>query len=218
MKQMVSRMFGIMLMALITLTGCLSESSQADEEIVEGKQYTVIDPPIPTHVAAGQVEVTELFWYGCPHCYALEPTINKFLANKPDNVVFQRVPATLSPRWAFHAKLFYVGQMLDPTGSQHVHSKIFEAIQKQRRHIDTDEALVRFFTDLGFAPDKINGALQSMEMNAMLARSTDIGNQSKADSVPTIIVNGKYLTSPSMTGGEEKFLNTLKYLVKRESK
>lgn len=218
MKQMFSRMFGVMLMALVTLTGCLSESSQADEEIVEGKQYTVINPPIPTQAAAGQVEVTEMFWYGCPHCYDLEPTINKFLAEKPANVTFQRVPATLSPRWAFHAKLFYVGQMLDPMGAQNVHVKIFEALQKQRRRIDTDEALVRFFTDLGYTPDKINGALQSMEMNAMLARSNDIGKQSKADSVPVFIINGKYLTSPSMTGGEEQFINTVKSLVKRESK
>jgi thiol:disulfide interchange protein DsbA len=218
MKQMFSRTFGIMLIAFITLTGCLSESSQADEDIVEGKQYTVINPPIPTQVAAGQVEVTELFWYGCPHCYALEPTINKFLADKPANVVFQRIPATLSPRWVFHAKLYYVGKMLDPTGAQNVHGKIFESLQKQHRRIDTDEALVRFFTELGYAPDKINGALQSMEMNAMLAHSTDIGTQSKADSVPVVIVNGKYLTSPSMTGGEEKFINTVKYLVKRESK
>jgi len=218
MKHMFGRAFSVLLLALVALSGCLSQSSQADTTFKEGVQYSLIKPPIPSEVPAGKVEVTELFWYGCPHCYALEPTIQKFLSEKPSDVDFVRVPATLSPRWAFHAKLYYVGQLLDPKGDKHLHSKIFDALQKQRRNINTDDALVRFFTDQGFNADQVKGALNSMEMKAMMARADEVGLKSGADSVPTLIVNGKYLTSPSMAGGEEKLLQTVNYLVKLEEK
>lgn len=216
MKRVFSRAFGLVL-ALFIVTGCVPESGQA-EEFKEGTDYTLISPPVPVQAADGKVEVAELFWYGCPHCYHLEPTINKFVQNKPDNVEFRRVPATLSPRWAFHARLFYVGQLLDPDGSKHVHAKIFDAIQKQRRQINNDDALRRFFTGIGFSADQVNSALKSMELNAMMVRADEVGKMSKADSVPTIIINGKYLTSPSMVGNEEKLLKVIDYLVRRESK
>lgn len=217
MKRALSHTLGFMMAALFALTGCIPESSQA-EDFKEGTDYVTITPAISTQAPAGKVEVAELFWYGCPHCYAMEPTINTFLSKKPDNVTFLRIPATLSPRWEYHAKLYYVGQMLDPDGSKHVHTKIFEALQKQRRQINNDDATIRFFTELGFTADQVKGALNSMEMKTMMARATDVGTQSKADSVPTLIINGKYRTSPSMVGGEEKLLHVIDYLVKRESK
>ncbi|QLQ33044.1 MAG: thiol:disulfide interchange protein DsbA/DsbL [Candidatus Thiothrix singaporensis] len=216
MKNVFGHTLGLVMTIVLVLTGCVPESGQADE-FKEGTDYALISPPIPVQ-AAGKVEVTELFWYGCPHCYHLEPTINKFLQHKPDNVVFQRVPATLSPRWTYHARLYYVGQLLDPDGSKRVHGKIFDAIQQQRRKIDNDEALTRFFTDLGFSADQVNNALQSMELNAMMARADEVGQMSKADSVPLVIINGKYKTSPSMVGNEDKLLKVMDYLIKRETK
>jgi thiol:disulfide interchange protein DsbA len=216
MKRVLSHTLGFMMTVLFALTGCVPESSQA-EEFKEGTHYVTLSPPIPTQAPAGKVEVVDLFWYGCPHCYSLEPTIEKFLSKKPDNVVFQRVPATLSPRWKYHATLFYVGQMLDPDGSKHVHSKIFEALQKQHRKINDDDAMTRFFTELGFSAEQVKNALKSMEMKAMMARADEVGTKSKADSVPVIIINGKYRTSPSMVGSEETLLQVVDYLVKRES-
>lgn len=192
-----------------------SNTAPAAPTFREGVHYTVISPPIPTQVPPGKAEVVEMFWYGCPHCYALEPTIHKFLQNKPANVEFRRVPATLSPRWAYHAKLFYVGQMLDPNGEKNVHSKTFDALHKQHRKIDNDDALQRFFSELGFTPDQINKALQSMEMQTMLARSDELGAKSKADSVPVLIVNGKYMTSPSRVGSEDALLQLIDYLSKQ---
>ena len=217
MKRTLSHTLGFMMAALFALTGCIPESSQA-EEFKEGTQYVTISPAIPTEVPGRKVGVTELFWYGCPHCYEMEPTINTFLSKKPDNVVFQRVPATLSPRWAYHAKLYYVGKMLDPDGAKNVHTKIFEALQKQRRQINDDAAMTRFFVELGFSADQVKNALNSMEMKAMMARADEVGTKSKADSVPVIIVNGKYRTSPSMVGSEGKLLQVINYLVARESK
>lgn len=217
MKRLFAQTLTFLFAAALTLSGCIPETSQA-QEFKEGTHYVTINPPIPTQAEAGKVEVLELFWYGCPHCLSLEPTIEKFLANKPTNVVFQRVPATISPRWAYHAKVFYVGQMLDPDGSKGVHKKIFDAIQVQRRKIADDAALTRFFEELGFTKEQVGNALNSMEMNAKLARADEVGNKSQADSVPTIIVAGKYRTSPSMAGSEETLLQVIAHLVKLESK
>ncbi len=214
MKKSLSRLFGLLLVTFVALAGCIPDSSQA-ESFKEGEHYKVINPAIPTNVPTGKVEVDELFWYGCPHCYALEPTIEKFLQNKPANVVFNRVPATISPRWAYHAKLYYVGLLLDPNGDKKLHTKVFEAIQKQRRRIESDDALTRFFVEQGFSADQVRNALQSMEMRAMLARADEVGFKSGADSVPAIIVNGKYLTSPSMVGSEEKMLQVINYLANK---
>ncbi|QTR50483.1 thiol:disulfide interchange protein DsbA/DsbL [Candidatus Thiothrix anitrata] len=241
MKCVFSRTCGIALAAMLALAGCFSESTQAEAvnqtavpsiaalapaqtsaptpaaptlNVREGVHYTVISPPIPTQAPQGKVEVVEMFWYGCPHCYTLEPTIHRYLQSKPDNVVFQQVPSTLSPRWAYHAKLFYVGKMLDPNGQKQVHNKIFEALQKQRRQINNDDAMIRFFGEQGFTAEQVTKALQSMEMQAMLARSDEVGKGSKADSVPVIIVNGKYMTSPSKVGSEDGLLQVINHLTK----
>lgn len=217
MKNVFGHTLGLVMTVLFILTGCVPESGQA-EEFKEGTHYVTLSPAAPTQAPAGKVEVAEMFWYGCPHCYSLEPTIEKYLQSKPANVEFQRVPATISPRWAYHARLFYAGQLLDPDGSKHVHTKIFEAMQKQRRKINDDDALRRFFTELGFTTQQIDGALNSMEMRTLLARADEIGAKSKADSVPVVIINGKYRTSPSMLASEAQLLQVIDYLVKRESK
>lgn len=215
MKRALDHTLGFVIAIFFALTGCIPAASQA-QDFKEGTHYVTLSPTISTQTTDGKVEIVELFWYGCPHCYALEPTIEKFLSQKPDNVVFQRVPATLSPRWEYHAKLFYVGKMLDPDGAKNVHTKIFEALQKQRRKINDDDAMTRFFTELGFTADQVSKALNSMEMKTLMARSKEVGEASKADSVPMIIVNGKYRTSPSMVGSEETLLQVIDYLVKRK--
>lgn len=218
MKRFFSRILTIAAFTVVTLTGCLSESTQADNlTYVEGTHYSTISTPLPTRVAADKVEVAELFWYGCPHCYHLEPVMDKYLAQKPANVEFIRIPATLSPRWEFHAKLYYVGQLLDPQGTKNVHAKIFDAIQKQNRNINNDDALKRFFVSLGYTNEQVDNVLKSMELDNLMRFAKDYSAKSGADSVPNIIVNGKYMTGPGFVGAEN-VIATLNYLTKKESK
>lgn len=218
MKHSLSRFFNPLILVVVVITaGCVPESSQA-ENFTEGKDYATISPPISPLGDSDKVEVIEMFWYGCAHCYTLEPTVEKYLDNKPANVDFKRMPATLSPRWRFHAKLFYVGQMLDPDGSKGVHKKIFEAIQKQRRKISNEQSMERFFSDLGFSSEQVGNALNSMEMNTMMQRADEVSSLSGTDSVPTIIINGKYRTSPSMVGNEQQLLKVINYLTQREAR
>ena len=211
MNRVLRKFLPTVAMLFMGVLGFSASTAQA-ASFQEGINYGIINPPVSTQAEEGKVEVAEVFWYGCPHCYSLEPTIKAYLKQKPENVTFNRVPAMISPNWAFHGKLFYVGQMLDTDGSKGVHDKIFEALQKQRRRIDNDDQLRRFFEGIGFAADDINNALKSMELKAQLEYARDISANSGLDSVPTIIVNGKYLTSPSMLTGSGSMIEIINFL------
>ena len=183
----------------------------------EGIHYGIISPPVATQAEEGKVDVTEIFWYGCPHCFNLEPTIEQYLEQKPDNVTFNPVPAMLSPRWVFHGKLHYVGKMLDKDGKNKAHEKIFAAMHKQRRRIENDDQLRRFFKGIGFKDKDINDALKSEDIKKSMAYARDISMKSGLDSVPTIIVGGKYLTSPSMLNGAN-LVEVINFLTKLAAK
>ncbi len=200
---------------LVTLAGCMSEVTQA--EYTEGKQYSVISPPVATQAPAGQVEVAEIFWYGCPHCFHLEPTINAYLKQKPANVYFNRIPGTLSKMWDFHGKMYYVGLLLDRDGSKGLHEKIFNAFHVQRRPIAAikdDDSMRKFFESLGYKTEEINAALASMELTTKMNFARDVNAKSGIDSVPSIIVNGKYLTGPSRMSGTDNLVDVINYLSK----
>lgn len=215
MKRVFSYVLPVVLLAVVGLSGCIPDSQA--RTFSENVEYVVITPALTTQVADDKVEVAEVFWYGCPHCYSLEPTMEKYQQNKPDNVTFTRVPAMLDATWSFHGKLYYVGQLLDQDGSKNVHGKIFEALHKQRRRIGNDDQLRRFFQGIGFSTDEVNKVLKSMELKTKLNYAKEITIKSSLDSVPSVIVNGKYLTSPSMVAGNDKLLEVINYLTALES-
>ncbi|MGB0848573.1 MAG: thiol:disulfide interchange protein DsbA/DsbL [Thiolinea sp.] len=212
------RVFSYLLPALAIMTLGLfvySPGVSQAQSFNEGIHYGIVSPPVSTQAEEGKIEVMEIFWYGCPHCYNLEPTIHEYLKQKPENVTFNRVPAMLSPKWSFHGKLYYIGQMLDADGSKGVHDKIFEALHKQRRRIENDDQLRRFFKGLGYKKKDVDTAMKSMELKSQLEYAREITAKSGLDSVPTLIVNGKYLTSPSMVSGSKNMIDILNQLSKR---
>lgn len=215
MKRVFSYLLPALLLAVAGLTGCIPDLQA--RTFTENVEYVVITPALTTQVEDGKVEVAEVFWYGCPHCYSLEPTMEKYQKIKPDNVTFTRVPAMLDATWSFHGKLYYVGQLLDQDGSKNAHTKIFEALHKQRRRIGNDDQLRRFFKGIGFQADEVNNVLKSMELKTKMNYAREITVKSSLDSVPSIIVNGKYLTSPSMVAGNDKLLEVINYLTALES-
>jgi len=184
---------------------------------IEGQHYTVLSTELPTEAPAGQVEVAELFWYGCPHCYHLEPSMKAYIKEKADNVYFRRIPATLNPNWAVQAKAYYMGILLDADGKKNIHDAIFAAIHQQRRRLNDDAAMKRFFISQGFTEAAIDNAASSMEVQAKLKTATDYSAVSKATGVPTLIVAGKYMTSPTMAQGSAKLKRLLAFLAEKAS-
>ncbi len=229
MKQTTLKMTTLMLLAFFGLIGCLSTEGQAETttpaatkpantQFVEGKHYIDIFPEMNTNTAAGQIEVLELFWLGCPHCYSLEPTIKQFLKNKPADVDFHQVPAVLNPQWSFHAKAFYTAQILDPKNEKHLLDKLFKEIHEKNNNLNSPESLKKFFTDQGYTATQFNNTFNSMALNAAMSNARTVSGGSQATSVPTIIINGKYRTSPYMAGGEENLMKVMKMLIQKERK
>lgn len=196
-----------------------SETLKVDaSEFVEGKHYVEIFPEMQTDAPAGKVEVVEIMWLGCPHCYTLEPTMLEYKKNHPSFVDFKQVPAMMNPSWAADGKTYILADMLDPTGEKEVVTQVFQAIHEQKRRLRKPAAVTRFFIQLGFTEEEIKNIQGSMAFQAKLKRAQEISAASQAQSVPTIVINGKYRTSPYMAGSEEKLMKMIDMLTKKEKK
>jgi len=187
-------------------------------EFIEGKHYVEISPAMQTDATAGKVEVIEMMWLGCPHCYTLEPIMLEYKKNHPPYVEFQQVPAMLNPSWAADASTYYIADALDPKGDKDLIMKIFQAIHEQKRRIHTPDAAKRFFVQLGFTAEEVDSAKASMLYRTKMKRAERISVGSKAQSVPVVIINGKYRTSPYMAGSEENLMKIIDMLTRKEKK
>jgi protein dithiol oxidoreductase (disulfide-forming) len=184
-----------------------------------GVNYTPLVPAQPTQVAPGKVEVTEVFWYGCPHCFALEPYIESWLKNKPEYIEFVRVPVMWGPAHRLHARLFYVLQAL---GRMDLHEKVFNTIHQQGQTlIGTDEAsskklMLDFAVANGIKADDFNKAWDSFGVNSNLQRAEQLTQRYHVDGVPLIVINGKYTTDVSKAGGPSQLLKLIDDLAASE--
>ena len=178
----------------------------------EGIDYTVLKPAQPTETG-DQVEVLEVFWYGCPHCWHLEPVMEQWLATKPAGVAFRRMPAT-GPRWEPHARAYYAAESL---GKLDVfHDALFKAMQVQKRPIMKEDDLVKFAGEVGIDPEEFRTAYNSFYVEARVRKADEMGRRYGIDGVPALIINGKYRTSPSQTGGQDRLVEVLNTLVGQE--
>lgn len=201
MKNLVSFTFAVLL-------GLVSLSLPAAEP------YKNIVPAQPTQVEEGKIEVVEVFWYGCPHCYDFEPHINAWVDNKPDDVEFRRMPGVFSKNWVAHAKAYYTAQKLGVL--KDIHTPLFEALHKQRKKIFSESQLKDFFESQGVNADDFTSAYNSSEVETRFKQAFIMGQRYKLTGVPAVIVNGKYMTSASLAGSYDNLLKTIDLLVDRE--
>ena len=185
------------------------------EEFAEGSDYTVISPRMETTIGEDKIEVIEFFWYGCPHCYTVEPYIKNWKI--PENVELVRIPATFSERWIIHAKVYYALESLDRLD---LHEVFFNAIhgRQQRRDLVSEDKIAEFFASFssGISEDKFSKAYNSFIVNTKTQKADRLVREYAIKSVPTFIVNGRYLSSPSMVGSSQRLISALDYLINLE--
>jgi len=172
--------------------------------------YAPVTPPQPTE-SGGKIEVIEFFWYGCPHCYHLEPMVNAWLQKKPDDVVFKRVPAYPSESWGELARVFYTVQALGLLPQ--LHDKIFDAIHKDRVNLTNKKIREQWFAQHGVDPAKYEQMEKSFTVVSDLARAKQMTINYKVDSVPRLVVNGKYYTSGELAGSPERIFAVVDELI-----
>lgn len=184
-----------------------------------GTNYQLVPAPQPTNVPAGKVEVNEIFWYGCGHCYALDPTLESWKAKKPDYIEFVRMPVIWGQPHRQHAKLFYTLQALRRPD---LHSKVFEAIHRKGVMLSSSDDLearaqqLSFVTAEGVTEKDFNAAYDSMTVASNMLRAEDLTRKYQIQSVPVLIVNGRYSTSVSEAGSATQLLSLINDLAASE--
>ena len=179
-------------------------------ETVQQARYTVLENPIPV-TTGGNVEVRELFWYGCGHCFALEPFVNSWVESKADNSEFIKTPAIFSASWAFHGKAFYTMEALGVL--EQANDAFFHQIHVSRKPINNLKSLVDFLAGYDKTEEDVTSAFNSFAVDTKLRNATNITKQSTATGVPAILVDGKYLTSVSQAGGQSELFAVIDELV-----
>ncbi len=183
---------------------------------VEGKDYTVLPVPIATEVGDGEIEVREFFWYSCGHCFNAEKYLPNWKSHLADNVKFIPTPAIFRPDNEVMAKGYYIAKglnILDKT-----HEPLFNRFHVDRKPVTTIEQLRSFFKQYGVDSKTFDAANESPLILAQLDQASKIVRAYKISGVPTFAINGKYLTSASMVGSNQKALQVVDYLVNKEQK
>ncbi|MCC6208165.1 MAG: thiol:disulfide interchange protein DsbA/DsbL [Gammaproteobacteria bacterium] len=181
----------------------------------EGVDYELVTPAQPTSDPS-KVEVMEVFWYGCPHCYRFQPSLERWLQTKPENVNFVRLPAILNESWALATQAYYAEEALGVTDN--IHIALFNAIHRDKRHLDSEKDMMKFFGEQGVSEDQFRSAFHSFGVESKVQRARQMTQRYGIDGTPSVIINGKYRTGPGMTRSYERLIDVMNFLVAQESR
>jgi protein dithiol oxidoreductase (disulfide-forming) len=185
------------------------------ERFKEGPNYKKVLPAQPTNVAPGKVEVVEVFWYGCAHCFQLDPAIESWRnKGKPQYVEFVRIPAMWNDTLRMHARLYYTAEALGKLDT--LHSTIFREMHVNNDPLNTMDKLTAFFKKQGVSPEDFQKTFASFAVESKLQRADFLNRRYQVNSVPTVVVNGKYVTDVSMAGGEPQLFQLIDELAAHE--
>ncbi|OOR92362.1 disulfide bond formation protein DsbA [Moraxella caviae] len=198
--------YALKITALAAAVGLATLANAAD--FVEGKDYTV--SPNPENIAGDVIVVREFFWYGCPHCYALEPHMQKWAKTRAKDVAFFQTPAAMNPMWEVGARGFYAAQQL---GAQHkTHQALFDTIHKERNRVEQSQTtLADWYATQGMDKAKFNNFYNSFAVSTKIERSKQNAIRHRLTGVPAVVVHGKYI----VTGEDEKVPQVVDFLVNK---
>lgn len=190
-------------------------TAPTSSQFKEGTNYAKVVPAQPTAVGPGKVEVVEVFWYGCGHCFALDPSVESWRTKgKPSYAEFTRVPAMWNETTRMHARLFYTTELLGKL--EELHTPIFREINVKGNGLNTVEKITAFFKEHGVSSDEFQKAFSSFAVESKLQRADFLNRRYRIESVPTVIVNGKYKTDVGMAGGEQQLFALINELAAHE--
>jgi thiol:disulfide interchange protein DsbA len=188
--------------ALLIATGAMAQN---------GPQYTELNPAQPTIGEGSKIEVVEFFWYGCPHCYTLEPLVEQWQKTLPADAVFRRLPAAFNARWAHDAAIFYAFEALGVLDK--VHRPFFDAIHRDHLRTDDPKALDEWVKRQGIDPKKFEDTLKSFSVQAKTRRAAQLTAAYKIDGTPAFAVAGRYTISAEQGRTPNGMLQTVSSVV-----
>jgi len=184
------RLFRVLTPLLVVLMLAPAVASAQRYEVIEGPRLGD-DPDV--------IEVTEFFWYGCPHCYRFHPHIERWKESRPEDVSFRHMPAILSPRWELHAKAFYAASIMDVL--DRFHGPMFEAIHRDGRSLDSVSAIGSFAASLGIDGERFVATMQSFAVDTRIRRAKSLQRAYGITGTPTVVIDGRFRTSGGIADG-----------------
>ena len=176
--------------------------------------YVKLAQPVPTSAPAGKVDVIEFFWYGCPHCNAFEPMLDAWQKKLPADVAFRRVPVAFREEpYVAHQRIFYALDEMKLV--EQMHRKVFYAIHNDRQRLDKPADIAAFMTKSGIDGAKFLEHYNGFSMQAKLAQAAQLAKAYRIDGVPSIGVQGRYFTSPSVAGSPDAALAVADWLIQQ---
>lgn len=200
-------------LAIISLMMTILLSTAHASEYFEGVHYKLI-PQAQQHVSSSP-KVEEFFSYTCPHCHRLEPFIQQLKPKlQAKGITFEAIPAVFNhPNWVFMANVYHSFQHLDIIDQ--VHTSYFKALHEQNKKLFDPNSIAREFQPFGLTPEKMDSAMKSFVVMQKTSQAQRLGEDYGIQSVPSIVINGKYQTSVSMAGSEEELEKLIWDLTKK---
>lgn len=199
---------------ILTFVFCLlfvsSSYAANDFDATEGIEYEVLAQPLKLENSE-KIQVVEFFSYACPHCYNLEPSVQKWLKNKADNVEFIQVPAIFNAQWEAFAKIYFTAEILGVT--EKVHPIIFESIHGPGKKIKKLDDLKAIFTANGISGDDFDNTLNGFAVDNKIRTAKAMTQNYAVKSVPLVVVQGKYKTSTPMAQGHDNVFKVVDFLI-----
>lgn len=205
-------MRNLILSAAMVTASLFALTAQA-EPIEAGKQYVELSNPVPVS-QPGKIEVVELFWYGCGHCYQFEGTINPWIAKLPADVNFKHLPAMFGGMWNVHGQMFIT---LEAMGIESkVRKAIFDAIHIQGKKLASPEEMADFLAAEGVDKAAFLSTFNSFAVKGQVEKAKKLAQAYQISGVPVMIVNGKYRFDIGSSGGPDEALQVADHLIAKE--
>ncbi|WP_417420539.1 thiol:disulfide interchange protein DsbA/DsbL [Halomonas sp.] len=198
---------------LVALTGLSLSAAVSAQELVEGKDYTLLESPVATQVDEDQIEVTEVFWFGCPHCYRLQTPVNEWYDALEDDISVVHMPATMGGNWNTHATAFYAAESLGI--EEDLHADFFDAIHQDGRKLTDSDEIAEFFSDYGVSEEDAKKALTSFSVRSDVNKANSRMREMRLMGVPALVVDGRFVVTPSSAGSLENMPQVAEALIER---
>jgi thiol:disulfide interchange protein DsbA len=212
------RQFAARLLAASAAAAALTRTPavQAQGAPAEGKQYVRLSQPLPAG-APGKIEVIEFFWYGCPHCNEFEPMLDGWAKKLPADVAFRRVPVAFRDEpFGAHQRIFYALETMGQVDA--MHRKVFYAIHNDRQKLDKPADIAAFMAKNGMDSAKFLDVYNSFSVQTKARQAKQLSESYRIDGVPALGIQGRYYTSGSLAGSNDRALAVTDFLIQQVRK
>ena len=161
--------------------------------------------------SAGKIEVIDFFWYGCPGCNAVQPALEAWIKRKPSDVVLRRIPAIRHDAWVPHARIYYTLEALGEI--ERLHQDVYRGYHVEQLHMSKPDVMEQWAARHGIPRDRWAAAYGSAETDGKLEQAKEATRRYKVPATPSLVVDGRYLTSGGMAQSAEEMISILERLI-----